>query len=309
MDKSISIRLEGGIGDHLLQNRFVYAIKQQNPDYSLKIYSDTEGSSTQINLLCKFFPSLYKNFEVIPTRKSKSHPILTQFGEENYLADIDNLPDDILEKMSSADKFYNLCLDNMDWIYQDFNWQKWFLFFPSPEVEPPAISELPAKYILCNFFSRFNSSYFLKIEYIETILHRITEEYDVIIPTTKEGLDFYQKINNKRVRVIEASLEQFFTLSKYCLAFIGVDSGVRCIPYYYNKPTFFFTNYVQEYGNVPVSHLLRWGLYPKTIFPMYYDSGIVCNILLNAINNPMGNLYPDIPLGNLDNIIIKRLKK
>ena len=68
---NISIRLEGGLGDHLLGNRFISAILDANAGANLSIFSDTDGNSKSIETLKKLFPETYKNSHCIEKRKSQ----------------------------------------------------------------------------------------------------------------------------------------------------------------------------------------------------------------------------------------------
>ena len=47
----VSVRMEGGLGDHFAANRFVPAIKELHPDCSIDLFSDTQGSESQSKIL------------------------------------------------------------------------------------------------------------------------------------------------------------------------------------------------------------------------------------------------------------------
>ena len=61
--KNIAIRLEGGIGDHLLANRFVHAIKNKYKNCNFSFFSDPSKSHSEkeINLLKINWPSIYND--------------------------------------------------------------------------------------------------------------------------------------------------------------------------------------------------------------------------------------------------------
>ena len=45
--KNIAVRLEGGLGDCLLGNRFTVAIKEKYPNADITAYIDNEGKTFQ----------------------------------------------------------------------------------------------------------------------------------------------------------------------------------------------------------------------------------------------------------------------
>ena len=57
---NISVRLEGGLGDCLLGNRFANAIKEKYPNSQITAYVDSEGKTFQKECLSILYPSFYK---------------------------------------------------------------------------------------------------------------------------------------------------------------------------------------------------------------------------------------------------------
>ena len=62
---NIAVRLEGGLGDCLLGNRFVPAIKEKYKEASITAYIDSEGKTFQKEGLSILYPSMYKNINII----------------------------------------------------------------------------------------------------------------------------------------------------------------------------------------------------------------------------------------------------
>ena len=54
----INVRMEGGLGDHILANRFVLAIKEKYPQSEIRMWSDTEGSRFQSQLIQDLWPEI-----------------------------------------------------------------------------------------------------------------------------------------------------------------------------------------------------------------------------------------------------------
>ena len=52
----IAVRLEGGLGDCLLGNRFVSAIKEKYTDANVTAYIDSEGKTFQKECLDTLYP-------------------------------------------------------------------------------------------------------------------------------------------------------------------------------------------------------------------------------------------------------------
>src|SRR4051812_207225 len=104
---SIHIRMEGGLGDHLLAVRFLPAIKEKYPNSRIKIFTDTNGKTFQAEALKAAYSHLFDEIEVIPSKKHKEFWVNCQFGEDNFYGALENIPDDIRERMTKeCDKFY-----------------------------------------------------------------------------------------------------------------------------------------------------------------------------------------------------------
>jgi hypothetical protein len=308
--ETVSIRLEGGIGDHLLANRFVRAIREKHPLAQLNFYSDTENNHKQINLLKYAWPSIYtdNNCKVIENRKSKEFKVKSQFGEEIYNCHLNNLPEQYTRLFEDSDYFYNLCIDNLDWIHSDIDWKRYFYFFPRPEVINN-FSVPKDSYILTHLYPRPNSGHNVEQWYAIALIKKLLESGKQVVSICQtEYMDFYQEITNlKNPNFVlkDCSLEEFFTLSEACSSFIGVDSGLRYFPLHYGKPTYVFSKYCHQPFNAAPSHLLRWLVFEKYVLPLHYDIGSVSSILLNSINHPAYSLFPQIA-APIDLAIIER---
>jgi hypothetical protein len=308
--ETVSIRLEGGIGDHLLANRFIAAIKEKHPSAQLNFYSDTEGNDKQINLLKYAWPSVYSdnNCKVIENRKSKDFKVKSQFGEETYNCHLDNLPDQYARLFADSDYFYNLCIDNLDWIHYNIDWKRYFYFFPRPEISTH--SHISGhSYILTHLFPRPNSDHNLEQWYAIALIKKLLQAGKQVVSVCQtEYMNFYKDIRdlkNPNFTLTDCSLKEFFDLSQKCSAFIGVDSGLRYFPLHYGKPTYVFSKYCQQPFNAWPSHLLRWLIFDKYVLPMHYDMNIVSEILINSTIHPVSSLFPHLG-EKLQNAIIER---
>lgn len=304
-NSKIAIRLEGGLGDHLLGNRFVHAIREKYPQNKLHIFSDTENNPNSINLLKTLFPSIYLNCSVLGKRQNPNYKIQSIFGEEVYPAHINNLPEPFLQDVATYEKFYDLHIDGLKWIKYDFDWLRYYYFFPKPEIN--LVSPYEGRYIMAHLYARPDSPYNLEQQYIISLLKKLSELNKIIIITMQEHKNFYSEIFNNDNIIIDCAnnVLDIFKIASGCELFIGIDSGIRYIPYHFGKPVFVFSKYCSEYGNVAYSHLIRWLIFQNNVFPLHANIEDVNTIINNVIKNKCFALYPYLP-NNIEKYIVDR---
>lgn len=308
--ETVSIRLEGGIGDHLLANRFVFAIKEKHPNAQLNFYSDTENNPKQVNLLKEIWPSIYNqnNCKVMEARASKNFRITSQFGQETYNCHPSNIIDIYNNIFNDSDYYYNLCIDNLDWINYSFDWKRYFYFFPRPENEiPNPLND--NGYVLTHLFPRPDSDHNLEQWYVINLIKKILDTGKKVVSICHvEYMDFYKELidlNHANFELVDCSLKEVFGLAKDCSIFLGADSGLRYFPLHYGKPSYVFSKYSSQPFSAPPSHLLRWLIFPEYVLPMHYDINTITSIVTNSINHPASSLFPYIQ-NNIDMHIIER---
>ena len=302
---NIAVRLEGGLGDHLLANRFIHAIKDKFSECHLNAFSDTEGNPKSIQLLKTLFPSRYDSISTIDKRKDANFSITTKFGKELYPAHINNLPESTLVEINKCEKFYDLHIDGLKWLNYDFDWFRYYYFFPKPEIE--LNSSYQSGYIMAHLYSRPNSPYNLEQWYVIQLINKLAETNRIVIITQEEYQTFYSDLFHNPNITIDTSdnVLDIFKIAQGCSAFIGIDSGIRYIPYHFSKPVFVFSKYCSEYGTVAYSHLIRWLIFPKMVLPMHFDINLVIKIINNSIKNNANKLFPEI-LDDVDMHIVNR---
>lgn len=289
----INLRFEGGLGDHLLANRFLPAIKESFPDSEIHMFSDTEGNPRSSDLLWELF-DWYETTTVIPTRKDKNFKLKSAFcSEEIYPAHIDNIPDKFRDRMiNDCDLFFDLHIDGLKWQRYNFPWQRYFFSFPQPKGYDNIVLEKP--FILCHFFSRKDSPYIMDEWYVSKLVKEISKEYNLVLVADKNNPDsiyFNNKIAVENCKVVTPEMKEVFRLAGQCSAFIGIDSGIRYVPYHFCKPTFVFSKYCSQFGQVAHSHLVRWLLFKDAVFPLYFPVDRAAKILTNSIINPLGGFF------------------
>jgi hypothetical protein len=305
---NINVRMEGGLGDHLLANRFIPAILDKYPQGKIKIFSDTEGNNKSLQMLLDMFKSFYeRDGEVINERQNKSFEISTRFGKENYPAHIRNQKSKTLEKMMDCDKFYDLHIDGLNWINHDYDWLRYFYHFPKPHriFTNQIIND--DKYILAHLYSRPNSPYNLNRSYVVKLVDSLSNISKIVIICESKYIEFYRELFTKKNVIFNVTddIKNIFNLASNCTGFLGIDSGIRYIPYHYGKPTFVFSSYCSENNNVVYSHLIRWLIYRQYVLPINTNIESVINIFSNILSNNAYKLFPEIP-SNINNYIVNR---
>ena len=309
----ISVRMEGGLGDHLLANRFIPAIKEQWPDCKIDLWSDTEGNKFQSDVLKKMWPSHFNNIFVLEEKRHKSLRIKSSnFPEEDYRGSIKNVKPTDLKLMEGVyDKFYDLHIDSLEWMNYDFDWFKHFQVFPTPENKgrmfyPNAM--FPDKFILAHLYARDDADSNMEDWYIEKLVKSITQEFDMIILYNEESEHKYKKLMSQdieRLHFMDETVISIFDISSRCTAMLAIDSGIRYIPYHYGKPVFTFSKYCTQYGVVQYSYLIRWLLNDRYVLPLHYDVSSAGTMLKNCLRNPAYRLYPHL-LDDIERLVAQR---
>ena len=130
--KRINVRMEGGLGDHLLACRFLPAIREKHPEARIKVYTDTNGKTFQKEGITSVYGHLFDECVVIPSKKFQEFWVDCQFGTDNFYGALENVPDDVLKEMTQdCDKFYDLHIDGLKWMNYDLIGSL-FLLFPKP---------------------------------------------------------------------------------------------------------------------------------------------------------------------------------
>jgi len=300
---NISVRLEGGLGDCLLGNRFVAAIKEKYPESQITAYIDSEGKTFQKEALQLLYPSMYKAINVIQSKKYKEFWIDCQFGQDNYYGALENVPDDVNQEMHSYDKFYDLHIDSLKWIDHDYDWLRYYRFFPKPELK----AENPhGDYIVFHLISSTSVGHRLEDWYIEKLVKDLNEKYQIYLISTPETNHFYEKVKNlKNVHLFNGSIKEACELISNAKLMLSTDSGFRYIAYGYGIPTLTFSRQSAEpFSSIP-SHQIRWLMFQDTCFPLNYNANLIVNLIANIMENKGYILLPYLQDFNLQ--AVKRI--
>jgi hypothetical protein len=305
--------MEGGGGDHILAHRFSVGIKNKYPNSELHVFSDTENNFLQKNILEHLYPNFYSSITVIPNKKYQKMVINSQFGEEEYRGNINNIPDDIREKMiNDCDKFYSLHIDSLEFLSHDYDFHKYFYTIPAPQVN--SINYI-GPYICSQLISGSSKVHRLEQWYLERLIldiDQLCQKLNIrhMIITTQETLPVYESVSQKtqKSHIYCDDINGVCDVMVNSLGFIGIDSAWRLISYSQNKPTITLSKDCQGYGGVPISHQLRWLIYPKTTFGLHHNTKEILDLFEKMMQNKLYLVMPELAFVNQDinNVIIKR---
>lgn len=300
---NISVRLEGGLGDCLLGNRFVYAIKEKYPDSEITAYIDSEGKTFQKQGLEILYPSYYKDIKIIPKKKYKDFWVNCQFGLDKYIGALENVPDEIRAEMESYDKFYDLHIDSLKWCDFDFDWMRYYRFFPKPDLNRITPSE---DYIVFHLVSNSKNDHGLEQEYINNLIKETISFIKVKLICTADVRFFYKDFeNNDRVEILDVDLKNAFLAISGAKCMFSIDSGLKYVGYAYDVPTLCMSRQV-AYPHFPyLSHQIRWMPFPEACLPLNYDYLYVCDLMKRILKNKANILVPQIT--DFDNQAIRRI--
>jgi ADP-heptose:LPS heptosyltransferase len=283
---NISVRLEGGAGDCLLGHRFSTAIKEKYPEAEITAYIDSEGKTFQKEVIECLYPSFYKEIKIIPNKKYKDFWVDCQFGTDNYYGALENVPDEIRKEIESYDKFYDLHIDSLKWTGYDFDWLRYFKFFPKPEFKT---ENTRGEYIVLHLVSSTSAGHRLEDWYITKIISLLSKDNKCVIISTPETNHFYDEVKNlPNVEIFNGSIKDVCGIISNASAMLATDSGFRYIAYGYGIPSLTFSKHSEQpFSSVP-SHQIRWLMFSETCFPLNWDASAIATIINKILKEDRG---------------------
>jgi len=294
MFKNILIRFEGGIGDCLLGNRLLHAVKEKHPESKLKVAFDTGTNTKQESLMKFLWPSIYTNTYTIGEKLSKNFVCKNKNNQEViYLEHPNNLPNKFKNDIKESDLFFDLHIASLKFLNYDIPWQKYYYFFPKPEKIKQYNQTLPEKFILVHFYPRPDSFHSLDQDNSIKIIKELQKLLPVVVICQKEYFDWYKNCSEW---IIDPSIEEIFDIASKCEIFFGADSSIRYIPLHFGKPSFVLSKHCNQPFNlagVNLAHLARWSVFRDKILPANCDSSIIFSICNNYLNYKGYFLFPE----------------
>jgi ADP-heptose:LPS heptosyltransferase len=301
---NISVRLEGGAGDCLLGNRFIPAIKEMYPRSDITAYIDSEGKTFQKELLEITYPYFYKEIKIIQRKKYKPFMVDCQFGTDNYYGALENVPDDIVAEMNGYDLFYDLHIDSLKWMTYDFDWQRYFKFFPRPQ----RINKKTTKKIVLHLVSSTSTGHRLEQWYLDGLINKICDKFPdhtVVAISTEETKSCYSSITNKNFVVHIGDIASVVDQIASADMMLSTDSGFRYLAYGFSIPTLTFSAHCPQPHTAIPSHMIRWLVFPETCYPLHYNMQLVVDTMNNINKNPGVILAPFIT--DFDQQMVRRI--
>jgi len=287
----IAIRAEGGLGDVLLFNRFIPAIKEKYPISEISLYIDSEGKTFQKEVVEYLYPSSYKEIKVIPKKKYKPFYIDSQFGTENQIGFIENVPDEISQEIMAHDIWYDGHIDSLKWVDYEFDWYKYFRFFPKPEIKP---DNTRGDYIVCHLVSTTSKEHMMSKWYIFNLINKLKElNRKIIIISTPEINEYYSDfVSDPQIEIVNKAIKEVCDIIYNAKLFIGTDSGFRYVAYGCSVPVITFSKQSQSAHEVLPSHYLRWLIFPELTFPLSFDFNYISRLSGKILQNKAYSLVP-----------------
>jgi ADP-heptose:LPS heptosyltransferase len=255
----ILVRLEGGLGDCLLSNRFIPAIKEKHSNCTITAgYDNSRGEKYQLDILKEFYPSSYDSFEIFQNLK-----------KENF------------------DFFYDLHIDKMEWTKYDFDWLSRFYYFPKPE------KNINKKDFICVHLTHDKwEPKNLRKEYIEKLITELYDQEKNIIAICTEGeAKKYENLLDKVTLKTGSAVEACVTVAE-SKAFITIDSGFKYIAYAYGVPTIETADYYTSLGSTHPMIKARWLPFSERGIPLYSDPKLFSLCLKNITENRISSIFP-----------------
>jgi len=304
---NILIRFEGGIGDCLLGNRFLFAVREKYPKAKIKVAFDTGGNARQEQLMKSLWPSVYKNTYTLGDKIKPSY--LTTNAKGILVDDVnhpDNLPPNFKADIESSDLYFDLHIASLKFLRYDIPWQKYYTYFPQPEETKVYSGDLPNEFIMVHFYPRPDSFHSLNQDYSISLIKELKKILPVVVICQDEYRDWYKECSEW---IIDPSFEEIFDIASRCKIFFGADSSIRYTSLHYGKPSFVLSQHCRapfNLGGMNLAHMVRWSIFRNYVLPPNLDVSIVSKICNNYLSYPGYYLIPEVS-DNLEQILNDKL--
>lgn len=253
----VLVRVEGGLGDCLLSNRFIPAIREKHPDSEIVFaFENDRGEYIQFDLIKKFYPKMSDRY--------------------CYLEDF---KDDV-------DHYYDLHIDKMMWTTYDIDWLSRFYYFPKPEIK------VDPKDQICLHVTHPCDNKNLGKDYINSLVEEVLKLGKPIVAICEQNqLNEFSDVSDK-IRICCSTLEDACIEVLASKAFVTIDSGMKYIAYSSGVPTVEIANYFQSFGSVHPMIKARWLIFNERGCPLNTDPRILAKGLENILENKIATLFP-----------------
>jgi hypothetical protein len=276
--KTVSVRLEGGLGDHLLGMRVLHFVHERYPSHDIVVYSDCGGAQPQMDIV-RMSPLVHR---VVPVRQD------SQLASSHDMGALHAVLAEDLDLMRSADVFVDahgalLFVPAA----QQLNVPVFQILSSTPHLTiPDDVDE-----VLAAKLARFGSVPLVAVQFakygrwirqfedtLRYILTRLVRTSDAIIlnifTTTFEFNHWAEPMRSKRSRRIEEDAEFLSSLCdiseriipcvdlpittvasllRRCQYFIGLDNGIKHLAWALELPRTYFVPQMPD-----TAFVVRW---------------------------------------------------
>lgn len=218
---------------------------------------------------------------------------------------IENVPDKYMEIFRRADKFYDLHIDSLNFLDYDFDWAKYFTYFPKPNV-PINKQDYLVFHLRSNGEQNKNN---LDRWYISNLLNYASEKYLCKVIIASQHEEFFEKVKSKlhnpqQVEFIVADIPTICDIICNAKGMYSIDSGFKYLALGARVPLVYSSMYCNTPFNIPEYQQIRWHPIPNIIFPVMWNYKEIINHLDKMIDNSVYGLFPRI--SNFDQLIKKK---
>lgn len=255
----ILVRGEGGLGDCLLSNRFIPAIREYHDNCHITFgFDNYRGESYQLNVLNRFYPNM-----------SNIYCLWNEVDENDF------------------DYFYDLHIDKMKWTTYDFDWLSRFYYFPKTEVSVEK-KDYVCLHLTHNLWEPKN----LKKEYITELVSRLYDEgHKLVAICTEKEKERYSDVLDK-VEIVCSNIEEACMTVMSAKAFLTIDSGFKYMAYANGVPTLETADHYSEVGGTHPMFKVRWLPFQERGIPLYSDPTYFTVGLKNILENKISSIFP-----------------
>jgi SAM-dependent methyltransferase len=270
--KTIAAVFSGGLGDHLANNRFIPAIKDKFPNAEITAFS-VDAKDYPVECLKKLYGSFYKKIKHIKERKYKKCLVEdSQGGIAPYQSHFLNCKEEDLKELRTFDRVYDFDTKQTMWGNKrfDFNWYRYFNFFPKPDFEgtlPP-----DEEYIVFHLNSGLSPTSLNKLdkEYAENLL-KLFDRTDIkcfVIDDLSEDNLYEWSVKYENVEIISGTIKEISSLISNARVYIGADSGLKCLAFAYGVPCLILYKFCSEFGTPPPQSYFQWLPWAHYVYPI-----------------------------------------
>lgn len=255
----ILIRAEGGLGDCLLANRFIPAIREKHENAHITFGFDNDrGEIYQLYVLKEFYPNMSNKY--------------CFFNECNIF---------------DYDHFYDLHIDKMLWTTYDFDWLSRFYYFPKT-FQKYEKKDYVCLHLTHNLWEPKN----LQKDYITNLINSLYEvDKNLVVICTEQEKERYADVLDK----VDIICDSIITACQTVLcakAFITIDSGFKYMAYANGVPTIETADYYSQVGETHPMIKARWLPFQERGLPLYSDPQYFSIALKNILENRIASIFP-----------------